>query len=172
MDLEGVISDGRYFNEPVNMTGPLEIAGGLWCFAKVTTNGFSLTITGGNTRGIYIDGVKQDAFVFEFKEPLALAVKMYQDLQEASDNELKEALFEGFRIIVTGAPTLTAAAWVTAFNAWAVANDSPFQGARFQTWIGSKLNPAWTWEQIRDFVQGYDADTWRGLATQVVEVIS
>lgn len=83
MDIQGTITSGNYSRQLLNMTGNVHIKGGNFIFARITTNGFALTIAGGNTRGIYLDGEKQDEFELPTFAPLALGVAIMEEFERA-----------------------------------------------------------------------------------------
>jgi len=92
IELNGIIERGNYAfaghptrpDSPpeISLTGDAEIRGGNFVLARITTNGFKLTLTGGNCRGLRMRTnptdawIKQDGFVWQRKEPLALAVQI------------------------------------------------------------------------------------------------
>lgn len=104
--MEGIVRYGNFSNmhevtaerplRVVEMTGDLEIQGGNWRFARINTNGFTLTrpLAGRDAEiGIYLDGVKQDTEERDITEPYDKATEIMRYIQRGGADA--EAAYEG-----------------------------------------------------------------------------
>lgn len=147
---------------------------------------FALDMPGGNAHGIYINGTKLDVsaypslwsvvnsgesthYVWQKKEPIDKALEVLNGVSDGITPSFRDTLTEMFRLILTGSPTLTKAALIIDTDIYIVAQGHPFDAARLiNNWL-PQFFPAMTFAEIRDFIRTYDAATWRGESTQVVE---
>jgi hypothetical protein len=190
MDISGVINSGNYFRENLTLVDDLVVNGGNFILADFTLGAFTLVINGGNLLGFKKDGVQVDPasppaaitvnggtfatppYTWQEFRPLAKATEIIAQSTIDIRTLYLDALEEAFRIILTGGPALLKVTFLTDLDTWMAANDSPFESTRFGAWLLDQINPAWTWAQARDYIQQFDAPTWKGVKTQLVQEYS
>lgn len=148
--------------------------------ARVQTNGYAFTRTECNEHGLYIDGVKQDSYVWQDKEPLPLAVSIRERIAQSGGQDGVDAWDFAVETILAD-PTTNQAAWEAKQAAWA-AKSGAYSG---RTGKKNMLIPnialeritatffvGQSFEDIRDVIKNHSAETWRGDSTQVLEEVS
>lgn len=158
-----VIERGNYFRKDYALTEDTTVTGGNFVLCHVTTNGFNLDIQGGNVRGLYIDDVKQDAYVWQRKEPWALVVPML-DLLRAR-NLMTE--YEWIIDQIHANPTDGPAAFVAAYEA----QDFYLYQGKFLT-LFEQVSGLSGFTAVRDAIAAQPKARLMGEATEVVEEYS
>lgn len=196
IELSGIIESGNYAfsghptrpNSPseISLTGDTEIRGGNFVLAHITTNGFALTLTGGNCRGLRTRTnpadawVKQDSFVWQRKEPLAKAATVLASIRKKAGTDGLEIWQFAVSFIFVN-PTISKAELLAELDAWGnktgnyasrpgeVSTISP---ATALTRIISNAWPGKTFIEIRDDIVAHEAGAWAGEATETTEEYS
>jgi hypothetical protein len=178
MGLSGTIKRGNYFRKSVELDGDTVITGGNFVLCHVTTNGYNLDIQGGNTRGLYIDGVKQDAYVWQRFEPYQLAVDILT-ATERKGGEEGVAIWSKALDEIFADPAIAYQDLMDAVDAWAVADPGDGYNVTnthnieraFQRLQG-RFFPDMTYNQIKTELLSKSRGTWAGDATELVEEYS
>jgi len=196
IELNGIINQGNYAfaghptrpNSPaeISLTGDTEIQGGNFVLARITTNGFTLTRSGGNCRGLRTRTnpgdawVKIDNYTVSIKKPLPLAVQIRETIQ-ASGGEDALAAWDFAVESILASPTINEADWEAQQMAWANKTGAYAgrQGKRNMIAPAAALERIidsffqfGTFEAVRDSIAAYDIETWQGAPTQLAEEIS
>lgn len=167
MALHGVVASGNYFRTAVSLDGPLTIRGGNWVLAEITTNGHALTLEGGNRRGLKIDGVKQDAYVWQRREPWPTAISIRDQLSSGGQDAM-DAFARAVDVIQGAAPGQTWTQFQTAYAA--AAPDNLTYSANLLARVQRVYNGTWT--QVRDWIRSHPRARLLGEETELVEEYS
>jgi len=168
-----IIERGNYFRKTYSMDEDTTIRGGNFVLCEVTTNGHTLTIEGGNVRGLYIDGLKQDDYVWQRYEALPIAEKILEDATQKGGEDGKQAWLYGFvEQVLNASPTVPYSAVEPAYVTWQEANNNFVTFTILYDFILTYLPDGWGWSELRDYIRQYDLATWEGGTTQLVEEYS
>lgn len=195
IQLSGVIESGNYAfaghparpDSPpgISLIGDTEIRGGNFVLARITTNGFKLTLAGGNCRGLRTRTnpgdawAKQDAFVWQRKEPLGIAEQIRGSVLESAGEDGLTAWNFAVNLIIAN-PAIDQVTWNLEQTAWGAktgihANRAgrinmvlPSMG--LQRLIQSFL-PGGTFADVKNLVLTWSADAWAGKPTQTMETL-
>ena len=175
-----VVTRGNFFRRgdpagpnpnPYQMTEDTVVTGGNFVLCRVVTNGFNLDIQGGNVRGLYIDGVKQDTFVYQRYEPLALAGDILGAAQRAGGDDAVAAWLWSVQWIIDN-QTSVYADWHAAYIAWADSIGNMVYSAAMFVRLRDRFFPGMGYNAVRDAILAYDYAAWAGGPTQLVEEYS
>ena len=161
-----------------HMTEDTEIAGGNFAWARVYRHGFALTETGGNRRGMYVDG-SNDNSTMEIKEPFDKATQILAALERGGEDALEayEAIVDMLQVDTV--PLMGIQEFITVYAE--LATDNLTYSANLlkklavavqgQEWTDSKTN-----EEIflaaQSFIRGKTKDQLMGLDTELVRVVT
>jgi hypothetical protein len=154
----------------INLVGDLTIDTGNFLGAKINTNGYSVTITGGNTRGLYLDNIKQDSFVWERKAVLPQVEALKAALKQG-DGDAWEAWISAVEIVQAGAGSMTEVDFLSAFLTQIDIKGLVFDPSKYISKIRTILGNV-SWTDFRDFVQSKSLGCMLGDETEVMETVS
>jgi hypothetical protein len=166
-----VIRNGNFFRlgdvtgprpTPYALTEDTVVIGGMFILCRVTNvknltvlgadqgdkgGLFDLDIQGGNIRGLYINGVKQDAFVYQVLEPWDRAVALDNEMNKTG-REGKTAIIWAVDFVRTGSPTMTLQDFIDAYEA----NDFYVGSGKLINEFKNVFQGA-SWAEVRDVIQ-------------------
>lgn len=192
IDLSGIITNGNYAfaghpmraNAPpeISLTGATEIRGGNFVLARITTNGFTLTLTGGNFAGLrtrvnpQAPWTKRDSFVWQEKKELPKAVSVLDSIRKEAGEDGVKAWNFAVNLFMAN-PTITQIAWEAEQAAWA-AKTGLYAGrpgkinmllpANSLLRIIESFWPGKGFLDIRNDIIAQNAATWAGEPTQIM----
>lgn len=166
--MQGIIIDGNYSRQSVSLTGDAHFVDCNGSFCRVVTNGHSFTREGGNWRGHYVDGVKQDAFVLESKVADTTATDM---LAKVGTKVGPDGIAMWLWVVDTihANPAITTTQAKTAWTTWSTTNEN---AVYYDLAVAFLLKTFGTFSNMKAQILAKTPDTWRGLCTAVEEVVS
>lgn len=180
------IERGNYFRQDYELTEPTEITGGNFVLCRVTNvrnltirgtdhgdrgGAYDLTVTGGNVRGLTVNGVKLDTYVWRRYEPLALAQEILAGVARAGGDDAVAAWLYTCEYLLAH-PAATYQEWLDAYVAWSEGTGNTIYSAKAFLRIRDRWFSGQTFNQVRDAINGHELETWRGEPTQLVEEVS
>ena len=180
-----IITHGNFFRKgdpagprptPYTLTDDTIVTGGNFILCRVANVGqftnrvvdegdkggaFELVITGGNVRGLYVNDVKQDSYVWQRHEALQLAVDILNDAVTKGVSDGVEAWLWTVQYLFDN-PTTNQAGWAAAYDAWVSVNGNAIDSARLFVRLRDKYFPAQSFISVRDAILVYDFATWNG----------
>lgn len=161
------IAHKNYSFQTVELTGPTTFSRCNLVLAKIITNGFAFTTEQCNKNGLYIDGVKQDAFVWRRKGKWDKAEVIAQELDSAGKDAVAAwALM--IQLIHAGVPAMTWTQFKDAYAAAIPAENCTYSTALFIR-VVKAIAPGATWVQMRDFIRSHSFARLTGEDTEILE---
>ena len=163
MDICGVVTEGQFARQDINLTGPTQIEGGNWLFARIKQNDYQLVLNGGLTLGIRINGVKIDDFVLRTYKPLDQACDILHALLPGGQ-DAKTAWKVMVDIVHAETERMT-------WDAFRMAYSSAYSGLVYSgklleiVEIGGNLQG---WDQVQDFIANHSTAQLMGEDTELV----
>ena len=164
-----LISSGMYYRREVSLTEDTDFVRCNLAFCNIITNGHGYTTDSCNTRGLRVNGVKQDAFVKQVTEPLAAGAKI-QALISDHVKDIFKAWENVVDVIHSGAADMTYGDFIDAYVS-ANEGNSIYQAALLGI-IKPALPDGWGFVEVRDWINTKTKDQLLGKDTEVVEEIS
>lgn len=195
IELSGIIESGNYSfaghptrpgaPDEISLLADTEIRGGNFVLARITKNGFNLTLTGGNCRGLRTRAnpgdawTKQDAYVWRRKRPLDQAAQIKLSILESAGTDGLAAWNFVVNLILNN-PTIDQASWEAEQLAWAAKTGAyssrPGKKNMVLPVIGLNrlIDSFWPGENfnfIKTLILTHSAETWAGDPTQILETV-
>lgn len=187
--MQGVIKNGNYSNmHEITAEAPLRefhmvedtvFEGGNFAFGRTYRHGFVRTVTGGNHCGEYVDGVKQDDFEYEIKEPFDKATQILKALEVGGEDAKNAFIAIVDMMQADTTPLMGLQEFIAAYTA--IATDNLTFSANLlkklaisvqgQEWVDGKTNTD-IFGAAQSFIRGHTRDQLLGLETELVRAVS
>ena len=122
---------------------------------------WALDIQGGNTRGLYVNGVKQDSFIWQDLQPVPKVRVLKKSLKRAGI-QVWESWKIAVDVIQAGDPDMTLAQFAILYDI-----EDPYTRSGKLINIVDSVFPESSWPEIRDYVRGQSVLTLHGGRTHV-----
>jgi hypothetical protein len=166
-DISGLVQSGNYSGQTVSLTGDTTVTGGNFVEARITSNGFALDRQGGNWRGWWLDGVKQDSWTRPANYIAdALVVELHAKFMDTAQKDIMAALEWLVTYVKVTNPGATQTTARTAWNTYA-ASTNPKNIIAFDycvEWFVKNYLPAGqqTWAGLKTLINSKSIEAWRG----------
>lgn len=155
---------GMHAFKPLELTEDTVVIGGMFVCCRVIDNGFALDRQGGNWRGWWLNGVKQDAYVWRRMGPWS-KIEQFQAILQSK--RAGEDCWNAWVWIVDYCQANPAADKPTFLSDYEAADFVAYQGFIVKTI--EVIFGVSGYEAIRDAINGQERDRLIGLDTEVIE---
>lgn len=166
----------------ISLTGDTELINSNLTLARITKNGYQLTRTGCNERGLRLRinpgdvFVKQDSFTLPVKEALPQAVQIRETIIQSARDDVLEAWNFAVSTLIAN-PTMTEAQWLAEQTAWATKTGAHsgrpgkinlIEPSAALARIIASFWPGKSFIDVRNDIVAHSSDAWSGKPTQLI----